>query len=245
MPAEWKQFSTAMSGEAQSGAPGDKFWPGTKYVRVFVWFGNYDKIPKEGARLLVDDITFVCREKTAAEIEIEQQWEKTVAEQQALAAVCRTSERMMEIDKQWRFATDAQDEGLTSGWMKADFIDEGWPLIDTDLCWQDQGYPDYHGVAWYRRTVPPVTLEKGQRCFIHFGAVDGDACVFVNGRKVGERNLGSGGRGWDSPIYFEMTDHLAAGKPNSIAVRVKKTAYKSGIFRGVKIIRADRVTGDE
>ncbi len=60
MPAEWKQFSTSMKGEAQSGTPKDKFWKGTKYVRVFVWFGNYNRIPEKDARLLVDDIKFTC-----------------------------------------------------------------------------------------------------------------------------------------------------------------------------------------
>ncbi|MFA6568962.1 MAG: sugar-binding domain-containing protein, partial [Victivallales bacterium] len=241
MPAEWKQFSTAMSGESQSGTPSDKFWRGTKYVRVFVWFANYDKIPKEDARLLVDDITFVCRDQTVAEKIIEQQWGKYVAGQQVLAAICRTPKRTIEIDRQWSFATDAQDEGLMSGWMRTDFADQGWPLIDADHWWQDQGYPDYHGVAWYRRTVPPFTLEKGQKCFIHFGAVDGDACVFVNGRKVGERNLGFGGREWDSPLYFEITEDLAVGKQNVIAVRVKKNEYKSGIYKGVKIIHINNI----
>ncbi len=239
IPAEWKKFSTTMIGEDQSGSPSDKFWRGTKYVRVFVWFGNYDKIPKEDARLLVDDITFVCRDQTVAEKVIEQQWEKSVAEQQALAAICRTPKRTMEIDKQWRFTTDAQDEGLMSGWMQPDFAEQGWPLLDADLWWQDQGYPDYHGVAWYRKTVPPVTVEKGEKCFIHFGAVDGDVCVFVNGLKVGERNLGLGGRGWDSPIYFEITGCLATGKQNVIAVRVRKTECKSGIYKGVKIIHVE------
>ena len=66
-------------------------------------------------------------------------------EQQALAAICRTPKRTMEIDKQWRFTTDAQDEGLMSGWMQPDFAEQGWPLLDADLWWQEQGYPDYHG----------------------------------------------------------------------------------------------------
>lgn len=61
IPAEWKEFSTTMKGEAQSGTPTDKFWKGTKYVRIFVWFGNYNRIPKQDARLLVDDIRFVSK----------------------------------------------------------------------------------------------------------------------------------------------------------------------------------------
>ncbi len=62
MPTTWKQFSTILRGESQSGTPSDKFWKGTKYVRVFVWFGNWNRIPEEGARLLVDDIKFTCDE---------------------------------------------------------------------------------------------------------------------------------------------------------------------------------------
>jgi hypothetical protein len=47
-----------MHGIAKSGTPIDKFWAGTKYVRVFVWFGNWNRKPEKGAKLLVDDIKF-------------------------------------------------------------------------------------------------------------------------------------------------------------------------------------------
>ena len=62
MPMEWKNFSNTIKGEAQNGTPKDKFWKGTKYVRIFVWFGNWNRIPKEEARLLVDDIKFISME---------------------------------------------------------------------------------------------------------------------------------------------------------------------------------------
>ena len=62
IPQEWKEFSHTMKGESEKGTPGDKFWKGTKYVRIFVWFGNYDKIPDEKARLLADDISLAAIE---------------------------------------------------------------------------------------------------------------------------------------------------------------------------------------
>lgn len=31
-----------------------QFWKGTVYIRPFIWFGNWDRIPKKGAELLVD-----------------------------------------------------------------------------------------------------------------------------------------------------------------------------------------------
>ena len=35
-----------------------KFWKGTAYVRPFIWFGNWNRIPRKGAKLLVDDFSF-------------------------------------------------------------------------------------------------------------------------------------------------------------------------------------------
>lgn len=61
MPTEWKEFKTVLNGESEHGTPRDKFWRGTKYVKPFIWFGNWDKKPEEGARLLVDDIRFTVQ----------------------------------------------------------------------------------------------------------------------------------------------------------------------------------------
>ena len=59
MPAGWEQFSATIKGEAPVGTPATSFWRGTRFVRVYFGFGNYDKIPRPGAILLVDDIHFV------------------------------------------------------------------------------------------------------------------------------------------------------------------------------------------
>ena len=78
MPTEWKKFSVTMAGEALCGIPGNKFWQGTKYVRIFVWFGNWNRKPKKGARLLVDDIKFISsptpRVKVVGNLEWPSQW---------------------------------------------------------------------------------------------------------------------------------------------------------------------------
>ena len=58
MPVEWKHLTATLQGIATSGAPKDKFWAGTKYVKPFIWFGNWNRKPKQGAKLLVDDFTF-------------------------------------------------------------------------------------------------------------------------------------------------------------------------------------------
>lgn len=78
MPKQWKHFTWELTGKAAYGASNKQFWPGTKYARFFIRFGNWDRIPKEGARLLVDDITFSSAPIKAldvvGELKMPQQW---------------------------------------------------------------------------------------------------------------------------------------------------------------------------
>jgi hypothetical protein len=66
---------------------------------------------------------------------------------------------------------------------------------------------------WYHRTVEVPTGWKGKRVLLHFGAVDWESTVFVNGTEVGTH------RGGFDPFSFDITDALKGG-PNELVVRV-------------------------
>lgn len=166
---------------------------------------------------------------------------KELREQAELLRQFTNPRILQDHSKQWRFQTDPKDEGVRAGWMKPELDDTTWPLLDADRWWQEQGYPNYHGTAWYRRRFQPPARQGDQRIILWFGAVDGDATVFVNGQKVGEHILLPDGTGWDKPFYFDITDFLLEGKPNVMAVRVHKEVALSGIFKGVKLLRVDRL----
>jgi len=69
-------------------------------------------------------------------------------------------------------------------------------------------------VLWYRRTVNlPANLRKG-KVLLHFGAVDWETELYVNGRKAGSH------RGGYDPFSFDITPHLAKGAGQQIALRV-------------------------
>ncbi|MHC4461701.1 MAG: glycoside hydrolase family 2 protein [Planctomycetota bacterium] len=55
---------------------------------------------------------------------------------------------------------------------------------------------------WYRRTFRIPRKWKGQRVLLHFGAVDWDATVWVNGKRLGNH------RGGYDPFTFDVTDAL-------------------------------------
>lgn len=66
---------------------------------------------------------------------------------------------------------------------------------------------------WYRRTLPTVNWNEGQKVLLHFGAVDWQTTVMVNGKKAGTHTGGY------QPFSFDIT-HLLREKNNEILVSV-------------------------
>ena len=67
---------------------------------------------------------------------------------------------------------------------------------------------------WYRKSFNASLRGKNERLLLHFGAVDWEAVVFVNGSKVGEH------RGGYDPFSFDITDALKEGDEQDLIVRV-------------------------
>jgi hypothetical protein len=67
---------------------------------------------------------------------------------------------------------------------------------------------------WYRRSFELGEAFAGKRTLLHFGAVDWQTSVMVNGKHVGAH------RGGYDPFTFDITDALKAGGKNQIEVSV-------------------------
>jgi beta-galactosidase/beta-glucuronidase len=65
---------------------------------------------------------------------------------------------------------------------------------------------------WYRRSFSIPKKWIGERILLHFGAVDFEATVWVNGKKVGEHRGGYDG------FTFDITDAIAHPGPNELVV---------------------------
>jgi beta-galactosidase/beta-glucuronidase len=66
---------------------------------------------------------------------------------------------------------------------------------------------------WYRRIFLYATLKADQRVLLHFGAVDYECIVWINGKRIGSH------RGGYLPFAFDITDALADGE-NELLVSV-------------------------
>jgi beta-galactosidase len=83
-------------------------------------------------------------------------------------------------------------------------------------------YPET-SVGWYRREFEIPASDAGRRISVEFDGVFRDAMVFVNGCYLGRNDSGY------APFGYDITNFLAVGAKNCIAVRVD-ASYGSGWF---------------
>lgn len=126
----------------------------------------------------------------------------------------------LSLNGTWEFQFDPKNVGERRRWHRPTSIDD--PFRRTILVpfpWESRlsGVcdPEYRGVAWYRREieVPADWLERGLHPVVHFGAVDWNSKVWINGRFVGEHDGGY------TPFACDLSRHLQPGKPLTVTLR--------------------------
>jgi len=141
-----------------------------------------------------------------------------------LAGSCALAQKSS-LDGEWNFAIDPAEKigvadlnGLSGG--RTARVPGSWQSEFSDL-------RDYAGVAWYWRTFTAPALAPAHLAFIHFGAVDYRAEVYVNGRKAGTHDGGY------LPFDVDATPWLRAGE-NQVAVRVADPGAKPDEVDGIR-----------
>lgn len=137
----------------------------------------------------------------------------------------------------WNFKT-----GDSLSWSKKDFKDSHWEKLLVPAHWDIQGYQDYDGFAWYRKTFYLSKDYQEENLILLLGQIDDIDQTFVNGIQVGSTGL------WNfigTPIDFNKNDEwlqkrvysipqkiLNFGANNTIAVRVYDGFKEGGIYQG-------------
>lgn len=75
---------------------------------------------------------------------------------------------------------------------------------------------------WYRRTFSVPSDWKGQRTLLHFGAVDWETKVYINGQEIG------GHTGGYTPFSLDITDYLKSEGEQELIVSVWDPTTKCG-----------------
>ena len=122
------------------------------------------------------------------------------------------------LNGSWEFEIDAGDSGFERG------LHQKSPLAGTitvPFCPEAPhsgiGVTDFMAAVWYRRTVAVPTAWSGKTVLLHFGAVDYDATVWVNGQQAGRH------RGGFTPFTVSLAGLARAGEEITIVVRAQDT----------------------
>jgi beta-glucuronidase len=109
---------------------------------------------------------------------------------------------------------------------KTDFFEysfDGGPVLNVPGDFNSQ-LPElayYEGVVWYKKIFTHTT-QPGKRLFLHFGAVNYLASVYLNGKLIGNHEGGF------TPFQFEITNLVVDGE-NTVIVKVDNPRLKDGI----------------
>jgi beta-glucuronidase len=152
----------------------------------------------------------------------------------AQSAMINVSARhCIDLDGRWQIIIDPTGSGdWRKVWQekkpekKTDFIEysfEGGPTLNVpgDFNSQMPELKYFEGTVWYKKTFN-FDLPKDKRLFLHFGAVNYLADVYLNGNILGNHEGGF------TPFQFEITSSVKEGA-NTIVVRVNNKRLKDGI----------------
>ena len=118
----------------------------------------------------------------------------------------------LNLNGQWQFEIDHGDSGRARGLLEKEHLDGE---ITVPFCPESRlsgvGNTDFMKAVWYRRSFTLPQKAEGKRVFIHFGAVDYESEVWINGRSAGTHRGGYAG------FSFEITCLVHPGE-NTVTV---------------------------
>ena len=145
----------------------------------------------------------------------------------------------IELESGWRFQPDPDHRGEADSWFATDYADAAWAVIDAGKKWEDQGFADLDGHAWYRKWVEVPASWRKKDVWVAFGGVNDSYTLYCNGSRVGaygDKDTYSTAKMGTSA---DLTSFLRPGERNLIAVDVYDWALSGGIWRLPCILTID------
>ena len=133
------------------------------------------------------------------------------------------------LNGEWTFAFDFGRSGRDPG--RELFKSKGFDrTILVPFCPESKlsgvGYTDFIEDMWYHRKISVPAAWTGRRAILHFGAVDYEAEVYINGVSVGTHFGGT------VSFEFDITPYVTPGAEHDLVVRVHDGQRTEGQPRG-------------
>ena len=139
-------------------------------------------------------------------------WGKAIQPEKVLPEYPRPQmrrEAWLNLNGLWRFAITGRDAGVPREFPGEILVP--FPIESALSGVMQPLFPDQ--LLWYRRTFRIPEAWLGQRILLHFGAVDWETHVWLNGDEIGSH------RGGFIPFTFELTEYISTGE-NELIVSV-------------------------
>lgn len=159
-------------------------------------------------------------------------------------------------DPNKKYIRPAGDPGSDFAFVKSDFNDNQWELVNLPHDWAIKG-PFYtgdkpevgggmgrlpsHGVAWYRKKIEISPTDKGKTIYLDIDGAMSYAIVWLNGHLIG---------GWPygyNSFRLDLTPYLNFGGENQLSIRIDNPNHSArwypggGIYRNIWLTKVSPV----
>ncbi|MFH0989397.1 MAG: beta galactosidase jelly roll domain-containing protein [bacterium] len=139
---------------------------------------------------------------------------------------------LLDLSGTWRF-----ELGDSVSWSNPAYNDIRWSRIEVPSPWEEQGFQNYNGYAWYRKHFRVNRdLVSGRLVYLLVGYIDDVSEIYLNGRLIGyagqfpPRFTTAYTR---AQSYVLPLEFLHFDRENVLAVRVYDLRSVGGITRGL------------
>jgi hypothetical protein len=141
----------------------------------------------------------------------------------------------------WKFRV-----GDDLSWKDPEVKDNDWDNIVVPGIWENQGYRNYDGRAWYRTTFPLPKNLRDRRLVLLMGKIDDIDEVYLNGVLIGATGnfeQGQSGHEWQQSRGYYIPEGILKDENNILAVRVYDGFREGGIYSGpVGLVAQEKYT---
>ncbi len=133
----------------------------------------------------------------------------------------------LNLNGEWQFQYDDEDIGLKEQWFENKHFNRTIIVPYTYLCELSGIHEsEFHDVVWYQKEFSFDDFSLKDRIILHFGAVDYEADVWVNGRHMIHHVGGS------VPFQTDISDVITKEGSNTITVRARDYSFDLELPRG-------------
>ncbi|MCS0499883.1 glycoside hydrolase family 2 protein [Protaetiibacter mangrovi] len=124
-------------------------------------------------------------------------------------------DRWRNLNGEWEFEFDGGDSGFERGLVQRRLQHQITVPFAPESQLSGIGDTDFHAAVWYRRAIQIPAEWSGLNVVLHFGAVDHDATIWIDGIEVGRH------RGGFTPFAIDISTFVRAGRTSTLVVRAR------------------------